>query len=117
MTPETSYGNSLGLPEPFYTTIRPYVDQTLAIDERQIAATPDQLMRIWREAVSARRVHPELQEIIAEWATSAAASSPLVNDNDLFEDIQARFGRLEVPNDANQSDWAELENLIESAGF
>lgn len=107
---ETFPANHFGLPEPFYIAIRPYISK----GSSDTPDTPKKLVTLWMAALSARQAHPELEELIAEWAMSAAASSPLVNDNDVYEDIHARFGRLEVPGDTNQEDWEELDDLINS---
>lgn len=107
--------NPLGLPTEFYATIEPYVDLNIPAEKRQVADTPNKLLRIWKSALSAREAHPESQELIAEWAMSAGASSPLVNDSDYFEDIHARFGRLEVSgHDNNSTAWEELKSIVDS---
>jgi hypothetical protein len=110
---EVSHDNLLELPPLFYEAIKPYINLDFPNSELQVADTPEKLLAIWKSALAARRASPADQELIAEWAMSAAASSPLVNDNDRYEDIHQRFGALEVPtDDGNLSDWQELERLI-----
>jgi len=107
------HGNPLAVPPLFYEAIKPYIDPALPNTELQIADTPEKLLTIWKSALAARRASPADQELIAEWAMSAGASSPLVNDNDRYEDIHGRFGSLEVPTaDGNLSAWQELERII-----
>ena len=105
--------NNLGLPTAFYDTIQPYIFHTDG--QHPIADTPQKLIVIWKSALAARQAFPEKQELIAEWTVSAGASSPLTDDNDLFEHIHFWFGSLEVPaKDKNQDSWNELTALIHS---
>lgn len=109
--------NPFGVPEAFYEIIKPYASSysNSGDEKREVADTPSKLKVVWKAAIAARKAHPEDEELIAEWTMSAGASSPLVNDNDMFEDIHERFGRLEVPaEDSNQTAWEEIESLIDS---
>jgi hypothetical protein len=107
--------NPLGLPAEFYSTIAPYINLNAAAEKRQVADTPSKLLAIWKSALAARQSHPESQELIAEWAMSAGATSPLINDNDIFEDLHFRFGSLEVPaSDGNEADWQKLNGYVHS---
>ena len=77
---------------------------------------PRELVDFWRQIIECRNGFPNLQEKIAHFAVSIAASSLLVGDNDLFEAIHAEFGTLEVPQDQkNGEGWNRVSELLAQA--
>lgn len=105
--------NDYHLPQGFYDRIAPYVVKE---DHRRVMVTPDELLALWQDALAYREQYPTLQESIAEWTMSAAASSPLVDDNDIFEAIHLTFGELEVsPQDSSDAEWRALGDLVANA--
>jgi hypothetical protein len=98
------------LPEEFYKQIEPYVRNN---KPRLVIDTPLKLITLWQSAIKARKEHPDKQELIAEWTMSAGANSPLVKDNDTYENIHCEFGSLEVTSeDKNEADWRKIEESI-----
>lgn len=96
-----------GLPHSFYEVIKPYIEG----EDRRIAETPSELITIWRAALETYSEHPEQAETIAEWAMSAAASSPLI-DEPRYEDIHVRFGQAEVPANDKAKQWEAIKKLV-----
>lgn len=91
----------------FYEVIKPYVEG----ESRQVAETPSELLTIWQAAISAYDEFPDLAEVTAEWAMSAGASSPLINEPQ-YEDIHVRFGQAEAPSDDKDEQWAKIRQLV-----
>ena len=91
------------LPPGFYVLIKPCIDGT-----GEPFNTRAGLIRLYQAALNYRRRYPVYQESIAEWTVSAGASSPLVNDNDIFEAIHAELGSLEARSATDTDD--DIEN-------
>jgi hypothetical protein len=100
-----------GLPRGFFELIKPYVSAN-----PKVASESERLIAIWDGAFKYKNQYPKLSEKIAEWTVSAGASSPLINDNDIFDAIHSDFGRLEVAGNANSPEskqlWDELSKLL-----
>jgi hypothetical protein len=96
-----------GISHSFYEVIKPYIEG----EDRRIAETPLELVTIWQAALETYDDHPEQSNAIAEWAMSAVASSPLINEP-AYEDIHARFGHAEVPADDEAEQWKTINELV-----
>ena len=103
--------STYNLPQDFFELIEPYMSENA-----DVITEPVELIKIWDAALSCKDQHPELSEKIAEWTMSVGASSPLINDNDIFDAIHSEFGRLEVEGNANTTEskriWNELSTLL-----
>lgn len=97
------------LPNEFARLVHAHV-----VNHKVITGKSD-LISFWQAALRARSECPKLQESIAEWTVSCGASSPLVDDNGILEEIHATFGQLEVSAATNEDRWVELEKLIAKA--
>lgn len=96
-----------GLPHSFYEALKPYIEG----EDKRIAETPSELITIWRAALETYGKHPKHAEAIAEWTTSAAASSPLINEPK-YEDIHVRFGQAEISADDEAEQWKTIKELV-----
>ena len=107
-----------GLPASFRAYLKPYIGQLPGTIVRKIITDPAGLVALWETALSCRQRHPDHQEGIAVWTVSVGATSPLVNDNDLFEAIHAEFGSLEFADSypgKGDAQWLALEQLVAEA--
>jgi hypothetical protein len=101
------------LPENFAALVEYYyISSPKPIDDKE------QLIRFWQAALDARKQHPEIQESVAHWAMSCGASSPLIGDQGLLEEIHFIFGELEIAGNTEktQRKWDYIEKLITEAG-
>lgn len=98
------------LPQQFAHLIAPYTQGKVIYDKAD-------LFKLWQTAIDAQKQHPELRQAIAHWTMSCAASSPLVNENNLLEEIHFTFGELEIEEEEKLADtkWALLERLVAEA--
>lgn len=66
----------------------------------------EDLIRLWQAAIDIAEEIPEAREIIAEFTMSTSASSPYINDGDIFAAIHMNFGSLEVADSTGQGEEA-----------
>lgn len=97
------------LPQEFVKLVDGYVVNHTIITRKE------ELLKFWQSALKARQDHPEHQESIAEWVVSCAATSPLINDNDILDEIHGVFGYLESNTSESDSRWNKLKELMYQA--
>jgi hypothetical protein len=104
MTKSTSL-SAPDLPEAFREIVKPYLG-----DEPQIITDDLELITLWKAALIYGRDFPQQRDAIAKATVEAASSSPLVEENGIFETIHILFRALinADPSDSDE-DWAEVE--------
>lgn len=95
------------VPQFFLEAIEPYIRQ----NNPDVITNAGTLVTVWRQALEATQQYPEQAEHIAEWAMSAAASSPLLAQAE-FDEIQALFGQAEDDTEENAKVWSALTQKI-----
>lgn len=110
-----AFNQNYNLPQSFFKFIEPYI----RADDQQVITEKGILLGLWRRALVAKNTFPEAKEPIAEWTMSAAAGSPLL-ENQAYDEIHVTFGSLEdigqgEPEETVAARWEKLAQLVEAA--